>query len=77
MEIKWEEIRPFLYTTTNISNKIIVYKNLDRDIDIIKMSIENLNYYVRLNSETFEGAKKEAIDNYLKLLEKYIKEING
>lgn len=76
MKVEWEEIRPHLFATTNISNKIIVYKNLDRDIEIIKMSIDNLNYATSLDAETFNRAKKEAVNNYLELLEKYRKEID-
>lgn len=76
MKVEWEEIRPHLFATTNISNKIIVYKNLDRDIEIIKMSIDNLNYAISLDAETFNRAKKEAVNNYLELLEKYRKEID-
>lgn len=77
MKVDWEELRPHLFATTNLSNRIIVFRRLDRNSNVINMSIENLGFGLRLDSDNFNQAKLEAVHKYEVLLNKFLDEIYG
>jgi hypothetical protein len=75
--VNWVELRPYLFSSTNLTYRISVYKKLDRDFDVIYMSLDQLNLHnVRLKSSNFELAKIEALSIYKKYLLKLVSEFD-
>lgn len=78
--VRWMELRPHLYKTSNLKYPISVYQKIEGN-----MSRESLNTWFfssetfhierRLKSWSFEEAKKEAIEIYRNMLKELLEEL--